>query len=174
MLWFPRCWGTAAAGIKPVLNLMSQNANPSLPRACGQPHRCSQIHSPSLWMHVRGCKLPRGRSGFRVGCLEENHSPGKSKLDEICPSFFLPSTQVNTLRKFSPTMPAGKGNAEQNSQPAEREFSKEWELRSLKRSPNTALGSLLPKLKLKKNNEISGVLTSPFAQERWERWVYLN
>lgn len=89
MLWFPRCWGTAAAGVKPLLNLMSQNANPSLPRACGQPHWCSQIHSSSLWMHVRGCKLPRGRSCFRVGCLEENRSPGKSKLDEICPSFFF-------------------------------------------------------------------------------------
>lgn len=101
MLWFPLCWGTAVAGIELVFNLMSQNVNPSFPQSLWPAPLVLQTQSPSLWMHVRGCKLPRGKSGFRLGSLEENLSPGKSKLDEICPSFFFfPHSQH--LKKVQP------------------------------------------------------------------------
>lgn len=71
------------------------------------------------------------------------------------PFFSSASCTVNVLRKFSPTIPSGKWNAEHSSKLAEREFFKGMRIAFPEASPSTALGSLLlnPKLKRRKKKK---------------------
>lgn len=86
-----------------ILNIMSQNAN-LVPSLSIWPVPLVPTDSQSIPAYVRAANYYRGgagRSGFRLGSLEDNHSLGKSKLDEICPPlFFFPHSQH--LEKVQP------------------------------------------------------------------------
>lgn len=128
-----QCWDIAMAIIKWILNIVSQNANLSLCQVPPSPigtRSFTPMHT--LEMSNRG---RAGRSGFRLGSLEENHSLGKSKWDEICPSFLLLHAQSMSWESSAPQYQVGSEMLNTAPNWQNENFSKEWELHSLKPAP---------------------------------------